>query len=147
MQVQSRHFNLSSPLNVTNHKGTGGSELQKHLMGLRNQGPGGQPRKEVFFKSGNGQGLRKMTLGDTSRSGDISVSDNVTDFKNMTGNNQTYLQQINENPQQRKMLASFRRKQSEDINDRGANLNSDLKKTSFGKNLRVAAHSTNQAQI
>ena len=66
-------------------------------MGLRNHGAG-QPRKEVFFKSGKGQGLHKMTLGESSRSGDIAASDNVTDFKNLTGQ-QTYLQQINENPQ------------------------------------------------
>ena len=57
--------------------------MQKHLAGLKNSV--GQQRKEVFFRSGKGQGLHKMTLGESSRSGDISVADNVTDFKNMTG--------------------------------------------------------------
>ena len=70
MQVQSRHFNLSSPLNLQK----GGSEMNKINAATRNP-----KRKEVFFRSGKDQGLYKMTLNE-SRSGDIS---DVTDFKSM----------------------------------------------------------------
>ena len=38
MQVQSRHFNLSSPLNVSNNKGGSEMAYKKQLAGLRHQG-------------------------------------------------------------------------------------------------------------
>lgn len=53
----------------------GGSELTKFNNLNRNP-----QRKEVFFRSGKGQGLHKMTLDDSGGSGEISV---VTDFKSM----------------------------------------------------------------
>ena len=43
---------------------------------------GGSPgRKEVFFRSGHGQGLYKMTMGE-SKSGDVAAE--ITDFKSLS---------------------------------------------------------------
>ena len=61
---------------------------------------GSNARKEVFFRSGKGQGLYKMTLNE-SHSGDTVQGKglHVTDFKNIAGNlhgASSYLHQINE---------------------------------------------------
>ena len=84
MPVQSRHFNLTSPLYVAK----AGSEMASTKHNSNNQ-----KRKDVFFRSGKNQALYKMTLNE-SRSGDVANAP-ITDFKGRTMG-QNYLQQINE---------------------------------------------------
>ena len=62
MPMQSRHFNLAAGLTTSK----GNSELGKGKSSL-GRSPSTQ-RKEVFFRSGKGQGLYKMTLNDTFES-------------------------------------------------------------------------------
>ena len=74
LQVQSRHFNLTTPSVAKNKSEMAYSRLH-HGLAAKNSG---KPRKEVFFRSGKGQALHRITLAE-SRSGEVR---DVTDFKN-----------------------------------------------------------------
>ena len=104
LQVQSRHFNLTTPSVAKNKSEMAYQRLHQGLPAKNS----GKPRKEVFFRSGRGQGLHRMTLAE-SRSGEVR---DVTDLKNLSVGTPGYLQQINEKPLE-KML-QYRRKRSED---------------------------------
>ena len=72
LQVQSRHFNLTTP-SVAKNKSDMACPRLHHGLAAKNSV---KPRKEVFFRSGKGQGLHRMTLAE-SRSGEVR---DVTDF-------------------------------------------------------------------
>lgn len=126
---------MTSPLNVAK----GGSEIG-HFRN-KSVAPTGQ-RKEVFFRSGNNQGLYKMTLNE-SHSGEIQA---VTDFRGMTLNPNTYLQQINERPNVMGKNKSFAIQGGQsDIFAAPPRGNNDMSKTHFGKHLRGVALNANSA--
>ena len=76
MQMQSRHFNMTTPLNPP---GKASGDIYNIKGGTMPRNPA--KRKEVFFRSGKGQGLYKMTLNDSTSGDTLKGMPNVTDYK------------------------------------------------------------------